>query len=651
MHVHSSRFPHLISAFCSLFKLDDSGTKLAECTRQLEFSYADPLILLLIKEALHSSNNGLVYYSALIEQYFRSEVAKDIEKRGASARGVSLKELEIAAAKIAYGLLTKNPEWDLAGIISEGIEGAKLKETVSSLLPDAIDANYAFCVRALLTAYSTVTRHSVIRNVYAAKHVISTYETSPPDDEARRQHFRLLNHVYPNYINKCFKHLISTPGKAKGVLDGAFQIALDRELSPLLREHAVYLIGRFAPLANYKDKALKILREVYEVETSFDNRFATQIAKSSEEELYRRQYRLLVRGTCIGRSYCDDTTAAFEYIKTLIEDQDEDNFNRGFIIEYFGDMVYQPEVGFSLRDKPNLPFKNTFYELLRRVSNGIASGAEGICDPIWSVDVCTFVSIIRVRHARGLLAGSLRTAAIDILDKVIGAFEVHGGLLQLREYCCMVRRNLTCLQFHPIDVLRSLYALKTEVRAGWKEKVKRGAIKDRLRIESVADHSFFCHMIAKVLLPPWNEKLGARYEKQMVKSMLLYHDLAEAYIGDHAPGEVYNTDNELDWFRYLNMVGTYDGIFGVSEISGLYQKYHEQTTPEAKIARDINSIETLCQLYLYGSDIVREEFLSLESLLLSKVRTEPGSVILQRVQAWRNSEPISEDFAHYNRFV
>ena len=305
VHVHSSRFPHLISAFCSLFDIANMSTKIADYTRQLEFSYADPFILLLIKEALQSNNNRINYYSALIEQYFRSEVNRDIETRVGSARGLSLKELEIAAAKIAYGLLTKNQELDLARIISEGIEGTQLKEAVSSLLPDASDANYALCVRALLTAYSTLTRHSVIRNVYAAKHVISAYETSPSDNDARRQHFRLLNHVYPNYINKCFKHLICTPGKAKSVLDGAFHIALDPKLSPLLREHAVYLIGRFAPLANYKDKALRVLRQVHEVETSFGSRFTKGTAKSSEEELCRRQHRLLVRATCIGRSYCE----------------------------------------------------------------------------------------------------------------------------------------------------------------------------------------------------------------------------------------------------------------------------------------------------------------------------------------------------------
>ena len=256
-------------------------------------------------------------------------------------------------------------------------------------------------------------------------------------------------------------------------------------------------------------------------------------------------------------------------------------------------MIYQPEVGFSLQDKPNFPFKNTFYELCRIINNGIAAGAEGICNPSWSVDVCTLVSIIRVRHASGLMTGSVKLASVDILDKLIGVFQMHSGLLQLREYCCMVRRNLTCSQFHPIDVLRSLYALKTEVRAGWKERARRGVIKDNLKFESVADHSFFCHLIAKILLPPWSEKLGSRYDKQTIESMLLYHDLAEAYIGDHAPGEVYNVDNESDWFRYLSMVGTYDGIFGVSDICVLYQKFHDQTTQEAKIARDINYIENL----------------------------------------------------------
>ena len=651
VHTYSSRFPQLASAFCSIIGTEDINLEqvIINRARELDFSYVDPFIIFMVMEDIKSNKERQGHYSGLIEQYFRSHINQEVFKGSSSPRTLSVPDIETAAGKIAYWLLTRSHELDLSLILAQGSGGPELAKSVEHLFPNGL-SNYSLCVRALLIAYSTLASYSIIRNVFAAKHVVAAYEETPKELSERQHYLRNFNFLYPNYINKCFRHLTRTPAKAKRVLDGAFLIALDPNLSPLLRAHAVYLIGRLSIKANSKDFALRALKEVHEMEIATYSRDAN-VDRGTEEDLLARERRLLRRGTYISRAYCGDFTAAADYVKQLLDDPKEDSLNRGFHIEYFGDMTYQPEIGFSLRDTPDLPFKNTFYELRRRICEGIHAGVDGISSALWSIEVCTLTSIIRVRHAHGLLTGAFRNEFIEILDKIISVFQIYSGLIFLREYCCMVRRNLACQQFHQINVLRSLYPLKSEVRLGWIERAEKGHLKKEMRFESVADHSLFCHLIAMLLLPPWNETLGDKYDKGKIAQILLYHDLAEAYTGDHTPHQLQHVDDELNWFKYLKMVGTYEGVFGVNDIFDLYSQFHTQSTQEARIARDIDIIENLCQLYVYGCDMNRDEFLSFESTLLSKISTEPGRLVLAKVKNWRNAEPTPGEFLDYKFFA
>jgi len=134
-----------------------------------------------------------------------------------------------------------------------------------------------------------------------------------------------------------------------------------------------------------------------------------------------------------------------------------------------------------------------------------------------------------------------------------------------------------------LDFLRAAEALKTATRSGWTSAGEA---------ESVADHSWRLCLMALVLRPSFPEIDFARLIK-----ICIVHDLGEAIGGDvPAPEQVRRghskaADERRDLLRLLAPLPAALR----DEIAALWDEYEDARSPEAKLAKALDKLETILQ--------------------------------------------------------
>jgi putative hydrolase of HD superfamily len=116
----------------------------------------------------------------------------------------------------------------------------------------------------------------------------------------------------------------------------------------------------------------------------------------------------------------------------------------------------------------------------------------------------------------------------------------------------------------------------------------------------VADHSYGAWLLAYIYLPEAAPEI-AGYDKREILDMLLAHDLAEAYTGDLLPSERGSSKlkEERETFGYIGALGTFEGVGNMDRLRALWENFEDRASENAKIAKDIDRLECLLQLYIY----------------------------------------------------
>ena len=134
-----------------------------------------------------------------------------------------------------------------------------------------------------------------------------------------------------------------------------------------------------------------------------------------------------------------------------------------------------------------------------------------------------------------------------------------------------------------LDFLRAAEALKTNVRSGWTSAGER---------ESVAEHTWRLCLMALVLAPEFPEVDFARLIR-----ICIIHDLGEAIGGDipapaqAARGAAKSADERRDLVTLLEPLPAVRR----DEILALWDEYEAAITPEAKLAKALDKLETILQ--------------------------------------------------------
>jgi 5'-deoxynucleotidase YfbR-like HD superfamily hydrolase len=424
-------------------------------------------------------------------------------------------------------------------------------------------------------------KHSRIRDFLVAKYIVNLLvELGTKGDIENLSDG--LSFVYPYRINQFCKDLINENRIVQKHVYNAFEIILKFELTgneQQLQSHVCYLAGRLND-KQLKEKSKKLLMSFKDKQLSkyYENK---QAGTPDKPQLH------LLRTIFISLSYLGDDESIKQYLKFLLSDFDWDNLNRGFHLEYYGDIFYDPEIGLLHNDTLD-PFPNTFWELCRRIKNLKNN-------PLFEIDVHTLLSLAQHRHAccdpekKQSIDRIQITKILELIDDVIHKNDIKS--MPLIEYIKMVKSNLSVDKYPLGCLLERLYKLKDIPRKGWVERNING-------IESVAEHTYFATLLARIFLP--NEMSFQGYNKSKIIDMLFIHDLGEIGIGDLLP-EQQNEEshkNEHQEIINISMHGTYSEIYFLRDIEKLWDIF-DSNHINSKLAHDFDKLDMAMQLHIF----------------------------------------------------
>ena len=429
-----------------------------------------------------------------------------------------------------------------------------------------------------------------VQTTMIARAVIELFSSvSNREDDLLQKHdidpATFLKIVYDNDVNTSIKHFMADPGVEKRLLDSA-RVLAEREIDVNSLSFSLYLLGRITS-NKYKATALAALRAMRSVIEPANKAHRAANASASTDSKYEQ---LSHRSLYISLANHGDQGATDHYIGMLTSDPVEDELNRGFHLEYYGDRQ-SDDIGVELQFSDDLGRWNRTTAYLR----GHLDECVGkTLHPVNQVRLVTYLSFIRARHEAGRLSEEDRRETLDFIASLESACQKVDGVMP--RYVAMISRNLARSSFEALDFIIDLYKLKEGPRAGWRSrKISTGR-----HFETVASHSFGCALLAEILLDPaaphWAEQDIAR-----VKALTLLHDIGEFHIGDYLPSEKADV-NEPAEIDYISMMGGYTGLRDLGHIRDMFFEYEAQATKASRLARDIDKMDALIQGHIYRDD-------------------------------------------------
>jgi putative hydrolase of HD superfamily len=294
------------------------------------------------------------------------------------------------------------------------------------------------------------------------------------------------------------------------------------------------------------------------------------------------------------------------------------DINRGFHLEYYGDIKYRPKSNLSLSD-PCCPMDNTFEMLSARLTDKTSRKSV---DVAFDTEIYTLCSLAQYRHISGVLDEKMR----EKIRKIAGT-ALEKGMVRnkdLASYLFLVHEDLGRGSRGLGSYLRDFYRVKEVERTGWLRDIP-----PKRRVEnpeSIGEHMYGAFLIGLLYLRP--PKVGhMRYDKEKVLRMLLIHDLAEVFTGDIPTMNKREEDmsKERKWIEAIGKLGTYPGLSDLSWVEEDWHEFESRQTNESRIAKDIDKLENLMQLYIYNKrgDYI-EDFDSWKTQIIEGIATEEG---------------------------
>jgi 5'-deoxynucleotidase YfbR-like HD superfamily hydrolase/nucleoside phosphorylase len=405
-----------------------------------------------------------------------------------------------------------------------------------------------------------------------------------------------LSLVFANDVNNAVKDLLSDPRVEDAVLSSAKRIL--GTLDPPGLSYALYLFGR-ARSGKGKRQA----------KAAFDDVAPHLVDRAAmpRDEQSKKFWRLARRSLYISRSLSEDREATDSYISDVLTDPYEDGLNRSFHLEY-----YRDHNGTGITVELELEDKGGNWGRTRRVLGGkIADAIRGGANVEYDrICVLTYFSLVRYRHEIGKLPAAEREQELQLAARLLKSKLNLGD--QLRAFLVMVENALSSDRYSSIDAIIELFALKAIPRIGW---VERNIGANGQVVESVASHVFGAMLLAELLIdrvtPPVTDD-----ERNQIVRLLLYHDLAEAYIGDYEPNDGETKSKEGPAIQRIATLATYRYLPRLSEIAGQWKRFEFATAPDrcGTLARDFDKLDAVFQAFIYRgrfpSPDNRREFIS-----------------------------------------
>lgn len=466
--------------------------------------------------------------------------------------------------------------------------------------------------------------------------------------EISAQLLDVLSNVYPQRFNRFCKAMLAILPDEKRLVDKlitAYEYKPSRRgyKSTQKRErakaHICYLLGRVrTPQQQSRAaEALVLWRAILcklpkSEKTSHQPHFQLDRVFSNLET---PEERLLLRTICISLILLKHSGESDIYVRACLRNCEFDTLNRGFHLEYYGDIDYDARESMNNTDPIYCLDINTFNFLFEKLSKSYQLKEAY---PLRDVELQTVLSLSQHRLAAGALPDAHRQQLLSLLNQYRESFLTSSTLLQ--SYCGMIREHLTIQNFTRTNLLRKLFELKKLPRTGWND-VDEDHSRKTPNPESVLSHTAGGLILILFCLPDRlgkddREKVGVdaanKYSKDKIIKIFLAHDFAEAYTGDLTPKQRNDVTKaeERRVNSYIDLFSTYPEFYHFSHFHD-WEDFDNLTTINGKIAREIDLLDNFIQLTIESEqkDVTISDLEEWKDMLVKRIETPMSKRILR----------------------
>ena len=422
-------------------------------------------------------------------------------------------------------------------------------------------------------------------------------------------------------------------------------IGLDEQINRRLEQHYSYSSKEVSKLFEIKAQLAYVMGRLVAFGEERERLIARLKGVKNKIGEYNRRYPacndvLLFLRRTVGISINKLDAQETWYLDVLLTDNKQDELNRGFHLEYYGDQDWGGHgsqwSGRSHQDRLS-DWNHTFSHLEGKIYDAV-SAAESDSQRLSQVrvEIQTLVSLALHRHRRERLEEEKRTKIVELISKILmhpeNIYEAFRDYLE-------AAKVLLSIQEIPFGLeLLLLYRLKNQQRAGWGRRIQGYEPERRIRIESVAEHLYGCYLIGELYLPPTFEEASDDvlpnkednwngYRKESVINTLLMHDWAESVVTDIPSDQKTDIDRARQDFvqKTLLLFDFFDDIFTPRSFYPLWRQAESGAYGygiNSKLVKDIDRLELLVQLVCaYRHEINQKDFIELKGDVEKRLQT------------------------------
>lgn len=471
---------------------------------------------------------------------------------------------------------------------------------------------------------SVVFKSPAFRDFFFAIYYLNSVRTGDEDK------INFFDCIFTPSINRSIVSILSQD------LNGEFQIAYNlikvyKKLGTKAKNQAIYLLGRVENPQSQK-AATNFLRDQYnDLKATLD-----QFCDNDDVDKI-----MLFRSVGISLIYLGCKDYEDEFFSLLIHNEKLRDMNLKFHITYYTTDAYK--VGEDINHSRSLlctvhNMENLYNFLFHSIKSTTDRGRKG-------VNIITIISLSIYQKYKNNLSSN-KTDFSRLMATLVNDISITSPVL--KKYIISIKDHLEETNIYASAVSR-LYSMKTIMRRGWLEEGRE--IYKKGRVESDADHTWGCCLLAQILLADKIEdclflshddkiKYSEEYDRNKVINMLLVHDLPEIYTGDTPVGKqtADKKEKETAAMQRIAVLDSFPFFRSFRSMEQLWHEYDTRTDINAVLAYQIDKLEPLVQLYIYRSllpDDQRENQLTSwvqkanEQLSMCKVQTSFGSNVLE----------------------
>ena len=437
--------------------------------------------------------------------------------------------------------------------------------------------------------WNLIHQHKTISNF-----LIAYYYVNKMKAYNGKQDVAELEYLFPMDVNIFIKPLINENLETqKLIFERCKEVYANGGI--LAKSQVLYMMGRIID-KSLKRKAVKILEDYY-------NELYPKLTKCDENKSRQedRDAHFLLRSVIISLVYLGKKDKREAYLKMLLNYPLANQINRSFHLEYYGDVLRQPDSNvYYYNDDGSENIDITYHILLNRVERYLVS-TKGTEDLYFQINLFTLCSLLQVRLKKENLSFERIQKLKEIINRTLDKKQNEINV-DFKAYLTMLKEDIEQETYLPGFLYKKLYGIKDIVRSGWKKEIKNNSVK--LPYENVAEHIYYTWMLGMLYLPDEapEECEYAFYNKRKILDLILIHDWAEVDVGDAVPSENSDAHREKEDFRMrvLFMHDTYDKIGNMAEYKQLWNVYGKNSTNiNGKLAYELDKIQAIYQFYVY----------------------------------------------------